>query len=272
MELNLNLDDFIGNEIPVNNENYENLTKLHPRELKSKDQTRKNFGKNELVELADSIKEHGLLQPIIISDKQDEDGKYTIIAGERRWRACALIDIEINCIKRKDTENYRTIQIIENLQRKDLTLIEECEAIKQLQTEKQFNVQELAKAIKKDESWVSRRLKIANAEDEFKALLIKNKIESVTTADDLEKVFKIKPKTAQRLIEQKANRNEIKKKLKSLKNGINTRVKEKKPKTKTPILEYSGLTIELISDAQAIDQSGNIIDIQINNVSIVGVK
>jgi len=269
MELNLNVDDFINNNQQINSNDSEYIT-LHHSLITSEKQARKDF--SGIKELAENIKENGVIQPIIISDTPNSDGKYVIIAGERRWRACKLIDFEIPCIKRSDSENFKTIQIIENLQRSNLTLIEECNAIKELQLENSSNVEQLAKIISKDTSWVSRRLKIANSDDEFKTILTKNKIESITIADELEKIYKIKPKTAIRLVESNANRDEIKKKLRAIKNGINTRVKVKKPKIKMPVLIFNTEEVELISDKQAVTKSGEIIGISLERLTVTGVK
>jgi ParB family chromosome partitioning protein len=284
LNLNLNLDDFIDNEKSSSENNKENVVILHHSELVAKKQARKIF--KQIKELAESILEYGVLQPIIISNEPDENGKYIIIAGERRWKACVLLDIYIPCIKAQDSANYRTIQIIENLQREDLTLIEECNGIKELQIENSYNIKQLSQSIKKDESWVSRRLKIANAEDEFKRLLEKNAIESITMADNLEKIFKIKPKTAVKLAQSGANREEIQKKIKALKNGINTRVKKKKENIKpvAPAIAWLNDMNELIPVtligvhknqqdklAKVVDSSGTHLIVPFTNLRITGV-
>ena len=106
------------------------ITKVEP----NREQPRKNFDEDALQELADSIKQFGLLQPILVQDRKDY---YEIIAGERRWRAAKLAGLkEVPVIIRNYTEQEIVeISLIENIQREDLNPIEEAQAYKRLLTE-----------------------------------------------------------------------------------------------------------------------------------------
>ena len=125
-------------------------------------QPRKNFDQNALKELADSIKIHGVIQPIIVND--DGNGKYMIIAGERRWRASQLAnknDIPV-IIKKYTEKQIAEISLIENLQREDLNPIEAARAIKQLMDEYNFNQEEVSERIGKSRSAVANTLRLLN--------------------------------------------------------------------------------------------------------------
>ena len=102
-------------------------------------QPRKNFKDEELIELSSSIKNQGLIQPIIV--KPTDDNQFQIIAGERRWRACQLNGMhEVDCvIKDIDDTNILEAALIENIQREDLNVIEEANAYKGLINIKHIN-------------------------------------------------------------------------------------------------------------------------------------
>ena len=114
-------------------ERYEGVKKINISQiLPNPSQPRKNFKDEELKELASSIKNQGLIQPIIV--KALENQQFQIIAGERRWRACQLVGLhELDCVV-KDLDNTNTLEaaLIENIQREDLNVIEEANAYKGL--------------------------------------------------------------------------------------------------------------------------------------------
>ena len=139
-------------------------------------QPRKNFIENELKELSLSIKNQGLIQPIIV--RPVDDGQYQIIAGERRWRASQLAGLhEIECIIR-DVEDINVLEaaLIENIQREDLNVIEEAYAYKGLIELKNITNENLAKKIGKSSSHVSNILRLLELDDEIKNLVIKGKL------------------------------------------------------------------------------------------------
>ena len=139
-------------------------------------QPRKNFIENELKELSLSIKNQGLIQPIIV--RPVDDGQYQIIAGERRWRASQLAGLhEIECIIR-DVEDVNVLEaaLIENIQREDLNVIEEAYAYKGLIELKNITNENLAKKIGKSSSHVSNILRLLELDDEIKNFVISGKL------------------------------------------------------------------------------------------------
>ncbi len=134
-------------------------------------QPRKRFSEAELKELARSIEKNGVLQPIIV--RQRQDGKYEIVAGERRWRAARIAGLKKIPAIIKDLEDSEVLQIalIENLQRQDLDPIEEALAYKDLMDRFGFTQNEIAELVGKDRATVTNRLRLLNlSEGVIKAL------------------------------------------------------------------------------------------------------
>ena len=123
-------------------------------------QPRKNFDEEALRELASSVKLHGVIQPLVVN--KTDNGNYMIIAGERRWRACKLAEIEkIPVVIKNYTEKQvREISIIENLQREDLNPIEAARAIRQLMDEYHLTQEVVADRIGKSRSNVANMLRL----------------------------------------------------------------------------------------------------------------
>lgn len=138
-------------------------------------QPRKNFEETALQELADSIKIHGIIQPIVV--RKCEEG-YMIIAGERRWRASKLAKREkIPAIVKDYTDKQVTeVSIIENLQREDLNPIEAARAIKKLMEEYNFNQESVADRIGKSRSAVANSLRLLNLYPEVIAMVEKGEL------------------------------------------------------------------------------------------------
>ena len=144
-----------------NSENSSGIQKINISQIiPNPSQPRKNFKDEDLKELSSSIKNQGLIQPIII--KPTKSGQYQIIAGERRWRACQLNGMhEVECvIKNLDDTNVLEAALIENIQREDLNVIEEANAYKGLIDIKGINNENLAKLIGKSSSHVSNILRL----------------------------------------------------------------------------------------------------------------
>ena len=135
------------------------ITEVEP----NRNQPRKNFDQEALEELAESIKEYGLIQPIIVTEK---DGYYSIIAGERRWRACKLAGLEeIPVIVREDDEKKNNeIALIENIQREDLNPFEKALGIKNLMNAYDLTQEEVAKKLGKSRSAIANTIRILNLE------------------------------------------------------------------------------------------------------------
>ncbi len=137
-------------------------------------QPRKNFKDGDLKELSSSIKNQGLIQPIIV--KPTTDNQFQIIAGERRWRACQLNGLhEVDCvIKDLDDTNVLEAALIENIQREDLNVIEEANAYKGLIDIKAINNEALAKLIGKSPSHVSNILRLLELDLKIQQMVINN--------------------------------------------------------------------------------------------------
>ena len=137
-------------------------------------QPRKNFKDGDLKELSSSIKNQGLIQPIIV--KPTTDNQFQIIAGERRWRACQLNGLhEVDCvIKDLDDTNVLEAALIENIQREDLNVIEEANAYKGLIDIKGINNEALAKLIGKSPSHVSNILRLLELDIKIQQMVINN--------------------------------------------------------------------------------------------------
>lgn len=133
------------------------ITEVEP----NRNQPRKNFNQEALEELAESIKEYGLIQPIIVTEK---DGYYCIIAGERRWRACKLAGLEeIPAIVREDDDKKNNeIALIENIQREDLNPYEKALGIKNLIDAYGLTQEEVSKKLGKSRSTIANTVRILN--------------------------------------------------------------------------------------------------------------
>ena len=139
-------------------------------------QPRKNFDEQALKELAESIKKHGVIMPIVVND--NGDGKYMIIAGERRFRACHLAGREtIPVVIRQYSEReIKEISLIENLQREDLNPIEAATAMKQLMTDYKLTQDELAERIGKSRPAIANTLRLLNLTPDVMSLVAEGKL------------------------------------------------------------------------------------------------
>ena len=148
------------------------LTDIEP----NKNQPRKNFDEAEIQKLAESISEHGLIQPIIVRPIADE--RYQIVAGERRWRACKVAGIsEIPIIVRELTdEDTAKIALIENIQRADLNPIEEAAAYKQLIDNYNITQEALAKMVGKSRSVIANSVRLLNLPERVQDMLKNDEI------------------------------------------------------------------------------------------------
>lgn len=131
----------------------------------NKQQPRTVFDEEKIEELADSIKENGLIQPIIVRKK---DKKYEIIAGERRYRACKKAGLkDISCIiEDYNDQEVSTLAIIENIQREDLSPIEEAKAYQTLMKQYHYSQNELAKIVGKKQSTIANKLRLLKLNDD----------------------------------------------------------------------------------------------------------
>lgn len=139
-------------------------------------QPRKHFDETALNELASSIKVHGIIQPIVLNEA--EDGKFMIIAGERRWRAAKIAGLEtVPAYVRRFTEKQvKEISIIENLQREDLNPIEAAKAIKQLMEEYKLTQEAVSERIGKSRSVIANTVRLLTLPNEVVDMIETNRL------------------------------------------------------------------------------------------------
>jgi len=146
--------------------------------VRNKYQPRKKFDKESLEELTNSIKERGMIQPIVVRRSEDQDEKYEIVAGERRWQAAqnaGLHEVPAIIIK---ADNLKSLEfaIIENVQRKDLNPIEEAEGYKRLIDDFRYDHEKVAKFIGKSRAHISNCLRLLSLPKEVIELIVEEKI------------------------------------------------------------------------------------------------
>jgi len=143
--------------------------------VRNKFQPRKNFSKENLEELTNSIKEQGVIQPIIVRADRSEKGKFEIVAGERRWLAsqnAGLHEVPVVVIKADDIKSLE-IAIIENVQRQNLNAIEESRGYKRLIDEFKYDQEKLARFIGKSRSYIANSLRLLSLPQEVLMMLEK---------------------------------------------------------------------------------------------------
>ena len=190
-------------------------------------QPRKNFSDEKLTQLAESIKQHGVVQPIIV---KKEGEIYRIVAGERRWRASRMAGLTTIPVIVKDLSNRQLMEIalIENLQREDLNPIEEAEAYDRLIKEYNMTQEEISRTIGKSRSAVANSLRLLNLCDEVIEYLKNGELTSgharcLVTVEDKSTQIKI----ARTIIEKQLNVRDTEKLVKSL---LTKKTVQKKPK------------------------------------------
>ncbi|MCR4691903.1 MAG: ParB/RepB/Spo0J family partition protein [Lachnospiraceae bacterium] len=148
-----------------------NINKVEP----NREQPRRQFDEDKLLELADSLKKFGILEPLIVKDRK----KYLeIVAGERRWRAAKLAGLKEVPVIKKDLTEQEIVEIalIENLQREDLNDIEEALAYKRLIEEFHLKQEELAERVSKTRSVIANSLRLLKLTEEVQKMIIDEKI------------------------------------------------------------------------------------------------
>ncbi len=136
---------------------------------RSKFQPRKNFNKENLQELTDSIKEQGVIQPIVVRPDKINSGKYEIIAGERRWLAsqnAGLHEVPVVILNVDDIKSLE-FAIVENVQRQDLNSVEEARGYQRLVDEFNYNQEKLSKFIGKSRSYIANSLRLLSLPNEI---------------------------------------------------------------------------------------------------------
>lgn len=202
-----------NNEVNVSGqETMVKLTKVEP----NREQPRKNFDEDALLELADSIKQFGLLQPILVQDRKDH---YEIIAGERRWRAAKLAGLkEVPVIIKNYTEQEIVeISLIENIQREDLNPIEEAQAYKKLLTEFNLKQDEVAERVSKSRTAVTNSMRLLKLSEDVQQMVINDMISTgharaLLAIEDGEEQYAV----AQRIFDEKLSVRDVEKLVKNL--------------------------------------------------------
>ena len=141
--------------------------------VRNKFQPRKNFNKDSLAELTNSIKEQGVIQPIIVRPSASIDGKYEIIAGERRWLAsqnAGLHEVPTVILNVDDVKSLE-FAIVENVQRQDLNPIEEARGYQRLVDDFSYNQDKLSKFIGKSRSYIANSLRLLSLPDEVLSMV-----------------------------------------------------------------------------------------------------
>lgn len=179
-------------------------------------QPRKNFDEDALQELADSIKQFGLIQPILVQDRKDH---YEIIAGERRWRAAKIAGLkEVPVIIRDYSEQeIMEISLIENIQREDLNPIEEAQAYKRLLTEFNLKQDEVAERVSKSRAAVTNSIRLLKLDDRVQQMVIDDMISTgharaLLAVEDHEEQYTL----AQKIFDEKLNVRDVEKLVKNL--------------------------------------------------------
>ncbi|MDD6491711.1 MAG: ParB/RepB/Spo0J family partition protein [Firmicutes bacterium] len=189
-----------------------NITKVEP----NREQPRKNFDEDALEELAESIKQFGLLQPILVQDRKTH---YEIIAGERRWRAAkkaGLKEVPV-IIKNLTEQEIVEISLIENIQRENLNPIEEAQAYKRLLTEFNLKQDEVAERVAKSRTAVTNSMRLLKLCDDVQQMVIDDMIttghaRALITIEDPEQQYAI----AQQIFDEKLSVRDVEKLVKNL--------------------------------------------------------
>lgn len=197
----------------------------------NRDQPRKDFDEDALMELADSIRQFGILQPLLVQKKKNY---YEIIAGERRWRAAKLAGIKEVPIIVKDYTDQEIVEIslIENIQRENLNPIEEAMAFKRLLQEFQLKQDEVAERVSKSRTAVTNSMRLLKLSPRVQQMIIDDMISTgharaLLAIDDEEQQFIL----ANKIFDEKLSVRETEKLVKALKNPKKEVKKEKSEHT-----------------------------------------
>lgn len=211
------------------------LTKVEP----SREQPRKQFDADALQELAESIKQFGVLQPLLVQKKEDY---YEIIAGERRWRASKLAGLkEVPVIVKEFTEQEAVeISLIENIQREDLNPIEEAMAYKRLMEEFHLKQDAIAERVSKSRTAVTNSMRLLKLDDRVQQMLI----DEMISTGHARALLALESKDAQaeaavKVFDEKLSVRETERLVKELLNPVQK--KEEKPKNQAEELVYKNL-------------------------------
>ena len=204
------------------------ISKVEP----NKEQPRKNFDEDALLELSESIKQFGVLQPLLVQDKKDY---YEIIAGERRWRAAKLAGLKQVpvIVKHLTDQEIVEISLIENIQRENLNPIEEAIAYKRLLNEFNLKQDEVAERVSKSRTAVTNSMRLLKLSDKVQQMVIDDMISTgharaLLGIADEEKQYTL----AQRIFDEKLSVREVEKLVKKMQKQKSAPAKENADKAK----------------------------------------
>ena len=211
------------------------LSKVEP----NREQPRKNFDEDSLQELAESLKQFGMLQPILVQNRGDY---YEIIAGERRWRAAKIAGLkEVPVIVRELTDQEIVeISLIENIQREDLNPVEEAMAYKRLMEEFHLKQDAIAERVSKSRTAVTNSMRLLKLDDRVQQMLI----DEMISTGHARALLALESKDAQaeaavKVFDEKLSVRETERLVKELLNPVQK--KEEKPKNQAEELVYKNL-------------------------------
>ena len=196
-------------------------------------QPRKNFDDQKLLQLSESIKQHGIVQPLIVK----KDGNvYKIVAGDRRWRAARLAKLKTVPVIVKELSGKQTMEIalIENIQREDLNPIEEAEAYEKLINEYNMTQEEISKSVGKSRPAIANAIRLLSLQDRLKEMVINGSLTSgharaLLSISDT----KLQLEAAEYIVEKQLSVRETEKFVKQLLNTKTSEEKDKKNKKDT---------------------------------------
>lgn len=209
----------------------------------NQEQPRKSFDNERIMELSESIKHHGIVQPIILKKESDQ---YVIVAGERRWRAAKLAGVkEVPAIVMElSDKEVLEISLIENIQRQDLNSIEEAVAYKKLISEFNLTQDELSKRLGKSRVSITNTLRLLNLSENVQQYLIEGVISeghgrALLAIDDSELQYEF----AQKVIDDKLSVRELELQIKKMKNSNENKLVKTNSKANSPY--YKDITERL---------------------------
>ena len=216
-----------------------NITKVEP----NREQPRKNFDEDALLELSESIKQYGLLQPILVQDRKDY---YEIIACERRWRAAKLAGLKQVpvIIKNLTDQEIVEISLIENIQRENLNPIEEAQAYKRLLNEFHLKQDEVAERVSKSRTAVTNSMRLLKLSDDVQRMVIDEMIttghaRALLGVEDPAEQYNL----AQRIFDEKLSVREVEKIVKNM--GKPVKPKKEKVVDKSMQVIYDDISEKL---------------------------
>lgn len=205
------------------------INKVEP----NRKQPRKQFNEDSLIELSENIKQYGIIQPLLVKER---DGYYEIIAGERRWRAAKMAGLDKVPVIVKDISEREIVEIslIENIQREDLNPIEEAQAYKRLLEEFDLKQDEVAERVNKSRTAVTNSLRLLKLDERVQQMLIEDLISNgharaILGLADKEKQYEF----AQQVLDKKLSVRDVEKEIKK----IQQESKEKESSKKEPVID-----------------------------------